>query len=162
MMYEISAAAQPRRPIAAVTATTTWERFPGQWRGMLDEVYACLRRAGVKGGCNVMLYRDLPGADRVGVEVGVEVSEPFPASGMVVVSALPAGLAAETTHRGPYDGLEAAHQAVRRWCASQGRAITGERWEVYGDWHEDTAQLQTKIFYGLREARPGDAYRAYP
>ena len=155
MMYEISAAAQPRRPIAAVTATTTWERFPGQWRGMLDEVYACLRRAGVKGGCNVMLYRDLPGADQVGVEVGVEVSEPFPASGTVVVSALPAGLAAETTHRGPYDGLEAAHQAVRRWCASQGRAITGERWEVYGDWHEDSGQLQTKIFYGLREARPG-------
>jgi effector-binding domain-containing protein len=122
---------------------------------MLDEVYACLRRAGVKGGCNVMLYRDLPGADQVGVEVGVEVSEPFPASGTVVVSALPAGLAAETTHRGPYDGLEAAHQAVRRWCASQGRAITGERWEVYGDWHEDSGQLQTKIFYGLREACPG-------
>jgi len=101
MMYEISAAAQPRRPIAAVVATTTWERFPGQWRGMLDEVYACLRRARVKGGCNVMLYRDQPGTDQVGVEVGVEVSEPFPASGMVVVSALPAGLVAGTTHRGP-------------------------------------------------------------
>jgi hypothetical protein len=46
---------------------------------MLDEVYACLSRAGVQGGCNVMLYRDLPEAD----------------------------------------------QAVRRWCASQGRDITG-------------------------------------
>jgi hypothetical protein len=57
MRYDVSVAAQPRRPIAAVAATTTWERFPGQWPGMLDEVYACLRRAGVKGGCNVMLYR---------------------------------------------------------------------------------------------------------
>jgi effector-binding domain-containing protein len=152
LSYEVSVAAQPRRPIAAVAATTTWERFPGQWRGMLDQVYACLGRAGVKGGCNVMLYRDLPEADQIAVEVGVEVSDPFPTSGMVVVSALPAGLAAETTHRGPYDVLEAAHWAVLRWCASQGRKITGERWEVYGDWHEDPAQLQTRIFYGLQEA----------
>jgi hypothetical protein len=51
MRYEISVAVQPRRPIAVVMATTTWERFPGQWPGMLDEVYACLNRAGVKGGC---------------------------------------------------------------------------------------------------------------
>jgi effector-binding domain-containing protein len=128
---------------------------------MLDEVYACLGRAGVKGGCNVMLYRDLPEAGQVAVEVGVEVSDSFPAAGtglgsaLVLVSALPAGLAAETTHRGPYDGLEAAHQAVRRWCAGQGHELTGERWEVYGDWHEDPAQLQTRIFYGLREARGG-------
>ena len=50
---------------------------PGQWPGMLDEVYACLRRAGVKSGCNVMIHRDLPEADQVGVEVGVEVNEPF-------------------------------------------------------------------------------------
>jgi effector-binding domain-containing protein len=121
---------------------------------MLDQVHACLGRAGVKGGCNVMLDRDLPEADQIAVEAGVEVSDPFPASGMVVVSALPAGLAAETTHRGPYDVLEAAHWAVLRWCASQGREITGERWEVYGDWHEDPAQLQTRIFYGLQEARP--------
>ncbi len=160
MRYEVSVAAQPRRPIAAVAATTTWERFPGQWPEMLDEVYACLDRAGVKGGCNVMLYRDLPEADQVGVEVGVEVSDPFPAAGMVLgsaqvsVSALPAGLAAETMHRGPYDGLGAAHQAVRRWCASHGHELTGERWEVYGDWHEDPAQLQTRIFYGLREEAP--------
>ncbi len=87
MIYEVSVAAQPRRPIAAVAATTTWERFPGQWPGMLDEVYACLRRAGVKSGCNVMIYRDLPEADRVDVEVGVEVNEPFPPYGMVIVSA---------------------------------------------------------------------------
>jgi effector-binding domain-containing protein len=144
MSYEVSVAAQPRRPIAAVAATTTWDRYPGQWRGMLDEVWACLRQAGVKGGCNVMRYRDLPTAGHVAVEVGVEVT------GSVVMSALPAGPAAATTHRGPYEEIDAAHQAVRRWCAAQRREITGERWEVYGDWHEDPAQLQTMVFYRLR------------
>jgi effector-binding domain-containing protein len=147
---EIEVAAEPRRPIAAVVATTTWERFGGQRRGMLDEVYACLRQPGVGSGCNVMLYRDLPEADRIAVEVGVEVSSPFPPSGRVRASALPAGPAAATIHRGPYGGLDAAHQAILRWCASQDRKLTGERWEVYGDWHDDPAQLKTRICYRLR------------
>ena len=150
MSYEVSVAAQLRRPIAAVGATTTWDRFPGQWRGMLDEVWACLRQAGIKGGCNVMLYRDLPTAGDVAVEVGVEVGESLPVTGAVMVSALPAGLAAWTTHRGPYGEIDAAHQAIRRWCTAQRREITGEHWEVYGDWHEDPAQLQTTVFYRLR------------
>src|SRR4029077_12284475 len=98
MSYEGAVAAQPRRPIAAVAATTTWDRFPGQWRGMLDEVWACLRQAGGKGGGNVMLYRDLPTPGHVAVEVGVEVGESLPVTGAVMVSALPAGLAAWTTH----------------------------------------------------------------
>jgi effector-binding domain-containing protein len=150
--YEVSVADQPRRPIAAVAATTTWDRFPGQWRGMLDEVWACLRQARVKGGCNVMLYRDMSAPGHVAVEVGVEVAETLPVTGAVMMSALPAGLAAGTTHRGPYEDIFAAHQAVLRWCTAQRREITGERWEVYGDWHEDPAQLETMVFYRLRQA----------
>jgi effector-binding domain-containing protein len=92
----------------------------------------------------------LPTADHVAVEVGVEVSEPLAVTGAVMMSALPAGLAAGTTHRGPYEEIYAAHQAVLRWCATQRRETTGERWEVYGDWHEDPAQLQTMVFYRLR------------
>jgi hypothetical protein len=50
MGYDVPVAAEPRRPMAAVAATTTWEQFSGQWRGMLDEVWACLRQAEVRGG----------------------------------------------------------------------------------------------------------------
>ena len=62
MSYEIDVTAQPRREIATVAWDTTWEQFPRQWPGCLDEVYACLRQAGARGGCNVMLYRDLAGS----------------------------------------------------------------------------------------------------
>ena len=153
MSYEIEVATQPRRTIAAVACTTTWAQFPRQWRGMLDEVYACLRQGGTPGGCNVMLYRDLPGADRIAAEVGVEVSGPFAQVGRVRLAELPAGPAAVTTHRGPYGELGAAHQAVVRWCEAGGRELTGKRWEVYGDWVEDPGLLETKVFYGLVHAR---------
>jgi hypothetical protein len=42
--------------------------------------------------------------------------------------------------------------AVRRWCTAQSRDLTGERWEVYGDWREDPSLLETEIFYRLTEA----------
>jgi hypothetical protein len=34
----------------------------------------------------------------------------------------------------------------------QGRDLTGERREVYGDWHQDPSLLETEIFYRLAEA----------
>ncbi len=147
--YEIEVADQPAQAIAAVAWDTTGERFPREWRGHLDEVYACLRQAGVKGGCNVMVYRDLPEPGHIRAEVGVEVGAGFSPSGRVQLSALPAGPAAVTTHRGPYEGLGAAHAAVGRWCAAAGRTLTGQRWEVYGDWEEDPARLETRVCYGL-------------
>jgi effector-binding domain-containing protein len=153
MSYEIEVATQPRRTIAAVAWTTTWEQFPRQWRGHLDQVYACLRESGTPGGCNVMLYRDLPDAGKLAVEVGVEVSGPFAQVGRVQPSELPAGPAAVTTYRGPYGELGAAHQAVVRWCEAEGRELTGERWEVYGDWEEDPRLLETRVFYRLVQAR---------
>jgi len=47
MSYDIQAAAQPRRPPAAVTAASTWQQFPGQRRGMLQADTFCRLRAAV-------------------------------------------------------------------------------------------------------------------
>lgn len=152
MRYEVELVTAQPQPIAAVAGTTTWEEFPRLWREMLDEVYSCLRAAGTRSGCNVMLYRDLSEAGRIGVQVGVEVTGPFPPSGRVAASGLPAGPAATTVHRGPYERLDAAHHAVIRWCAAEGLELTGERWEVCGDWREDPAELETRVFYRLRPA----------
>jgi effector-binding domain-containing protein len=134
------------RRTAVVARSTTWDEFPRVWRGMLDEVYAFLRQGEVRQeGHNVMLYRD----DVPNVEVGVEVTGPFSATGRVVPSVLPACEAAMTVHRGPYDGLDRAHRTVRDWCERHGRALTGVRWEIYGDWHEDPSRLETEVYYLL-------------
>ncbi|MEA2973912.1 MAG: hypothetical protein QOG82_2370 [Actinomycetota bacterium] len=134
------------RPTAVVRRSTTWAEFPTLWRVLLDQVYAFLKTSDVRQtGHNVMLYKTVA----PDVEVGVEVEAPFAADGPVVSSALPAGETAMIVHRGPYGGLGSAHKAIREWCAANGRTVAGPRWEIYGDWHDDPAQLETEVYYLL-------------
>ena len=143
--YEVGLRTVTACPTAVVAQATTWAEFPRLWRQLLDEVYAGLRDSGLSLGCNIMLYRD----DVPNVEVGVQVTGLVPQAGRVISSALPAGRVATTRHRGPYDGLGAAHQAVLAWCAAHGHRPSGARWEIYGDWHENPGELVTEVSYLL-------------
>ena len=146
MTHEVTVTEVASRPTAVVAATTTWQEFPALWRTLLDEVWACLRAAGIQRGCrNIMLYRD----DVPHVEVGVELLQPCPLTGRVVASTLPAGRVATTVHRGPYTGLAAAHQAVHDWSAAHGLRLAGPRWEVYGPHRDDPAEVWTEVYWLL-------------
>jgi hypothetical protein len=136
-------------PTAVVAETTTWEEFPQVWKGLLAEVWAFVRGSGLTTGRNVMLYKDhVPN-----VEVGVEVNTSFTGNGRVVPSALPAGRAAMVVSRGAPTpaGLARAHVAVRDWCAANGIALNGARWEIYGHWleNQDPALFETEIYWLL-------------
>ncbi len=102
MDYEVSLTGVESRPTAVVAATTTWREFPALWGQLLGEVWDCLHAGGIYRGCrNVMLYlNSVPE-----VEVGVLLDQPCPLTGQVVASALPAGTAAMTVHRGPFGDL---------------------------------------------------------
>lgn len=144
--YSVSVTTAVEQPTAVVAAATTWSKFPTLWPVLLDEVYAFVRSGGAsQNGHNVMLYRD----DVPNVEVGVQVAEPFEPAGRVVPSVLPGGPVATAVHRGPYDGLDEAHVAIKAWCQSHRHALTGVRWEIYGDWREDPAELETTVRYLL-------------
>jgi effector-binding domain-containing protein len=130
---------------AVVAARTTWEELPKAWPVMLDEVYDCLEKVGAgKAGRNVMLYKD----DIPNLEVGVEVAESFTPRGRVTLSVLPGGNVATTVHRGPYEGLSRAHQAVHDWCRNNGARAAGPRWEVYGHIRGD-AEPETTVCWLL-------------
>ena len=62
----------------------------------------------------------------------------------------PAGEAAVVVHRGPYEKLAAVHQALRQWCAANGRTIGAPSLEIYGDWSDDPEKLETRIEYLLQ------------
>lgn len=135
-----------------VAARTTWSEFPTLWRPLLDEVWGCLRAAGVTRGCpNVMLYLD----EQPHVEIGVLTAEPVPLTGRVVRSSLPAGTVATVMHRGPYPDLGLAHAAVRRWSADRGCTLAGPRWEIYGPHRDDPAELEVEVAYLLADPAPG-------
>lgn len=70
----------------------------------------------------------------------------------VFLETLPGGLAATTTHIGPYDKLMETHSAVERWVRAQGFSIRGAVWESYvtdPGQHPDPKDWKTEIFLPL-------------
>lgn len=151
MDYDVKLTNTSATPTAVVTASTNWAEFPALWKTMLDEVWAVLREGDIRGvGHNVMLYKD----DTPNVEVGVQVAGQFQPRGRVVRSTLPAGLAAMTVQPASPQGIAAAHQAVRQWCAAHGHELAGPRWEIYGDPGPDTGEFDTEVYWLIESAAP--------
>ena len=148
----MSIAEASSRPTAVVAATTTWQEFPALWGRLLDEVWGCLRAGGITRGCrNIMLYLD----DVPHVQVGVLLDRPCPLTGNVAASALPAGTAAMTVHRGHFGGVGAAHDAVIGWCAAHGHRRSGVRWEIYGPHNDDPALQWVEVYWLLSDGEAG-------
>ena len=144
--YEVSLKDVEAVPTAVVAQVTSWPDFPTVWGRLLDEVYAVARQGGItQAGHNVMLYLD----DRPSVEIGIQVTGPFAPVGRVVPSVLPAGRVATAVHRGSYHRLREAHDAVASWAVAEGHSLSRVRWEVYGDWSDDPAKLETEVSWLL-------------
>jgi hypothetical protein len=137
------------RLLAAVGREVPAGRVGEVWRPALDQVWAFLRtQPGLRtDGHNIFVYEH---GDPMHAEFGVEVTRDFAASGEVRLARTPAGEAAVVRHVGAYDGLAQAHRAIREWAKESGRALTGTSWEIYGDWDNDPAKLETMVLYLLR------------
>ena len=140
-------------PIAVVRRRAPAHQLSQVVPAACGTVWNAVKSRGVKGGRHVALYLDCSGG-QIDMEIGVEVPAPFAGEGEVVASATPAGDAATVTHFGPYQRLGEAHQAVRDWCAANGRTPAGPNWEVYGHWdprwNDDPSQVRTDVFYLLK------------
>lgn len=83
------------------------------------------------------------------VDFGVQVTRSFAPSGEVFSTETPAGRVASALHIGPYDRLGDTHEAIHAWAAANHATFAGKSWEIYGDWTEDTATLETQVEYLL-------------
>ena len=83
-------------------------------------------------------------------DFGVEVTRTFEAAGEVYPTETPAGEAAVAVHRGPYDRMKEAHDAIGKWMAANRRESAGHSWEIYGDPAPDPADTETTIVYLLK------------
>lgn len=115
-------------------------------------VWQAVKAQKAAAGRHVALYWD----GSIRLEVGVELLGLFVDDGEVVQSATPAGTVASVTHLGPYGGLGAAHDTVRRWCEAQGHRLAGPSWEIYGhwrpEWDADPSAIRTDVCYLIAPA----------
>jgi effector-binding domain-containing protein len=61
-------------------------------------------------------------------DFGVEVTRTFETSGEVYATETPGGEAAVAIHHGPYNRLDEAHEAIRKWMAANRRESAGHSW----------------------------------
>ena len=84
-------------------------------------------------------------------DFGVEVTRTFETAVEVYATETPGGEAAVAVHRGPYNRMNEAHNAVREWMAANRRESAGHSWEIYGDPTPDPADTQTTVVYLLKD-----------
>ncbi len=136
------------RTLAAVRREVAAGAIGSAWGPALDKVWEFVRaQPGLwSGGHNVFVYRqpEMKGAP-VHCEFGVEVTRDFEPAGEVHATQTPEGEAAVAVHRGAYDRMNEAYEALGRWMTANHRQSAGVTWEIYGDPTPDPADTTTTI-----------------
>jgi effector-binding domain-containing protein len=135
------------RKLAAVRREVTPGGVGSAWKPALDKVWEYIRsQPGLRtDGHNVFLYHHPthPGAPIL-CDFGVEVTRTFESAGEVYATETPGGEAA-AVHRGPYNRMNEAHDAIGKWMAANRRESAGCSWEIYGDPSPNPADTETTV-----------------
>ena len=141
------------RRLAAVRREVTAGEVGAAWGPALDKVWDFIRNEpGLwTNGHNVFVYHHArQSTATLTCDFGVEVTRAFEPAGEVYPTETPAGEAAVAVHRGPYDRLNQAYQAIDDWIVANHRESAGWVWEIYGDPTPDPADSQTTVVHLLK------------
>jgi len=122
------------------------------WGPALDQVWKFIRsQAGLRtDGHNIFLYHHPTRPDApIQCDFGVEVTRAFETAGEVYATETPAGAAAVAVHRGPYNRMNEAHDAIGKWMAAN-RRESGHSWEIYSDPTPNPDDTETTVVYLLK------------
>jgi effector-binding domain-containing protein len=141
------------RKLAAVRREVAPGGVGSAWGPAQDKVWKFIRsQQGLwTHGHNIFLYHypTQPGAPLV-CDFGVEVTRTFETEGEVYATETPGGEAAVAVHRGPYNRMNDAYDAIGKWMAENQRESAGHSWEIYGDPTPDPADTETTVVHLLK------------
>jgi effector-binding domain-containing protein len=141
------------RKLAAVRRQVAPGAVGSAWEPALGKVWEFIRsQPGLRtDGHNIFLYRHSTQPDApILCDFGVEVTRTFETAGDVYATETPGGEAAVAVHRGPYNRMNGARDAIEKWMAANRRESAGESWEIYGDPAPDSADTETTVVYLLK------------
>jgi effector-binding domain-containing protein len=141
------------RKLAAVRREVAPGAVGSVWGPALGKVWDFIRsQPGLRtDGHNIFLYHHpTPPGTAILCDFGVEVTRTFETAGEVYATETPGGDAAVAVHRGPYNRMNEAHDAIGKWIAANRRESAGHSWEIYGDPTPDPADTETTVVYLLK------------
>jgi GyrI-like small molecule binding domain len=141
------------RTLAAVRRVVAPRAVASAWGPAVGKVWEFIRsQPGLwTDGHNIFLYHPpkQPGAPIL-CDFGVEVTRTFETAGEVYATETPGGEAAVAVHRGAYNRMSEAHNAIEQWMAANRRESAGRSWEIYGDPTPEPADTETTVVYLLK------------
>jgi effector-binding domain-containing protein len=141
------------RKLAAVRRDVAPGAVGSAWGPAVGKVWDYIRsEPGLRtDGHNIFLYHHPAQPDEpILCDFGVEVTRTFETAGEVYATEAPRGEAAVAVHRGPYNRMNEAHEAIRKWMAANRRESGGHSWEIYGDPTPNPADTETTVVYLLK------------
>jgi effector-binding domain-containing protein len=152
MVFSVSVQNVQPRKLAAVRRSAAPGEVGAAWGPALGKVWPFLRsQPGLwTDGHNIFLYHHPTEGGTIVCDFGVEVTRTFETAGEVYATETPGGEAAIAVHRGPYDRMNEAHDAIRKWMSASGRESAGHSWEIYGDPTPNPADTETTVVYLLK------------
>ncbi len=115
---------------------------------ILPTVYQFVMESGIDiAGAPVCRYKEWT-KEQATVEAGLPITGNARPEGEIILSSIPAGRYASVIHRGSYDTVDHAHQAIEKWLQRQGLTADADVFEIYltdPDEQPDPAEWQTQV-----------------
>jgi effector-binding domain-containing protein len=130
--YQVEVQTIPAQKVAAIHAHTPIEGIADTMGGAFQELYGYLAASGIAPtGPPISVYSEVDKDRGVTVEICVPVSQEITAHGRVIADELPAQTVVATLHRGSYEELPKAYEALQTFMESNHFAPSGRMREQY-------------------------------
>jgi len=145
MAYKINLLEFPDQPTLIMRETHSVEQLPTFFGKAFGGVMAYLNELGEQPtGMPFGIYYNLD-MSALDVEAGFPVGRSLPGKGDVRASVIPSGLFISTVHKGSYDSMEPAYDALSSWAKSNGYKPTSIAYEYYLNDPNDGVMAETEI-----------------